>query len=53
MDTQIVLLLAGTPADRNKGGGGEMPGCSGWSQHNYMLLLDESWRKGKEILGPA
>jgi len=54
MDIKIVLLLAGTSADRNKReGGGEMLGCTGWSQHNHMLLLDESWTNGKEIFGWA
>lgn len=43
MDSKTVLLLSRTSADRNEGGG-EMPGCMGWSQHNHMLLLDESWR---------
>lgn len=49
MDIKIVLLLAGTSADRNKGGGGETPGCTGWSQHNHLWPLDESWGKGKVV----
>lgn len=29
-------MLAGTSPDRNKGGEGGIPGCTGWSQQNHM-----------------